>query len=179
MGYWGRPGYWENRDQKADRYRSHPEDAEHRRELLKQIAAIRRSVRVGRSVGLAKDAKDIRINTLLSWAQASHFNVYFDFDGFEVPASVGPQPMDDPKALLAWAKGVVREVRLAKGIGKTDMDRMLDQQYGVHNTWELRVDGFMVSAMQRAVRALGGTFRIRLEHKHNPGLLRRMAARKR
>jgi len=179
VGSWNKGKYWEGRTQKADRSRSHSDDAAHRDELLTQIAQMRMSIKTDQSSSLAAGASDIRISSLLSWAETNHFNVYFDFDDIAIPAEVGPAPIGDKEALMAWAKRVVRAVRLAKGIAKTQMDVLLDQQNGVHNTWELRKGSFTMSSMQRVIRALGGTFRIRLEHKHNPGLSRRLTAGRR
>lgn len=150
-------------------------------ELLRQIAQIRKSVRQSSTTGMVEDntAFDIRMNTLLKWADSVHFDVHFDFGDIQIPQSAPPRPAtSDPNAIMAWAKAVLRATRLAKGIGKVDMDVLLEQQLGVYNSWELRT-GFTMTAMQRVVRALGGVFTVHLEHRHNPGLTRRLAARKR
>lgn len=134
-------------------------------------------VRTGRAAFQVVDG-DWRIGTLLEWAWSAQFTVSFDFQGLDVPAEFLVAPPDETiEQWLARSKAAIRHVRLALEVSKIDMDVRLKQERGVYNTWELRKGSYLMSAMQRSVRALGGEFRLIFEHKHNPGLARRLTKR--
>lgn len=163
---------------RVDPRRTHPDDLEHRNELLKFIASFRASVKMGNHKTAFENAgQDWRLSTLLEWAAERHIRVIPEFEGLVLPEGLEGPP-EDAAGWIAWTKQVLRAIRLSQAVSKTQMDVRLGQSRGSYNTWELRDNPYMMSAMQRAVRALGGTFRLRLEHKHNPGLMRRISGKR-
>lgn len=122
-----------------------------------------------------KAGRDWRIISLLRWATSNQFNVNFAFGELEVPEEFRMGPENEThQQWITRSRGALRTVREAAGISGTEMDRRLDQQYSVYQQWESRPGSYQITAIQRAVRALGGEFQIILTHKHNPGLLKRL-----
>jgi hypothetical protein len=121
---------------------------------------------------------DWRITSLLNWAETNQFTVQFSFEGLSVPPEFLTAPEGETKEQwIARSRAAIRAVREAAGVAQTEMDERMDQQFSVYNNWERREGSYQMAAMQRAVRALGGQFRITLEHKYNPGLSERVARR--
>lgn len=172
-----RRGYWASRDGRAKSDRSHPDDEQHRLELGETLRAAWKAYGMhGRHRSFeVVGTRDWKASSLQMWADRAHIRVRFEFDGLDVPPELkeGPEgeSFDEQRAR---AKAMIKSVREAQGVTGLEMDRRLDQQYCVYHQWEKRLSDFQLAAMQRAARALGGVFRVELEHRHNPGLLRRI-----
>ena len=176
-----RPGYWDGRDAKQGASRGHPDDEAHRRKVGEIILATHQasgSRSRHRSFSRPTQYADWRYSSLQRWARDGHLNNEFVFEGLEdlVPAELAAAPDGEtPEQERERAKKILAAVRLAKGVSQLAMDVLLDQQYTVYSNFERRLTDFQVAAMQRAVRALGGVFRVELTHKHNPGMLKRIS----
>jgi hypothetical protein len=176
-----RSDYWPSRTGRADGSRSHPDDEAHRgkvRELLRDA---------GRASGLggkhwsfeSNDRRDWKASSVQRWADAAHIDVSFVFDGLDVPEELKEGPEGETFEEQRFrVKEVIKAIRLGQGVSMLEMDRRLGQQYCCYHAWERRATDFRLSAAQRTVRALGGVFRVELKHRHNAGLLKRIAKRK-
>lgn len=164
-----------------DRQRSHPDDSAHRLEIKALVQAMRQAtLRRGRRDPFARSTQDdARIASLLEWAHSNGFKVNFSFGALEVPEEF--RETSEEETIDEWisrSRNALRAVRVRDGYSALDMDRMLDQQYGVYRQWEVRPGPYQMTAMQRAIRALGGEFRLVFTHKTNPGLVKRLMSKK-
>lgn len=164
-----------------DRQRSHPDDQAHRLEIKGLVQAMRQATgRRGRRDPFDRPGQDdIRITSILEWAQRSGFQINFSFGTLEIPEEFREGTEGEtPDEWIKRSRKALRAVRVEIGHSMVDMDRILDQQYGVYRQWEIRTGPYQVTAMQRIIRALGGEFRLVFTHKTNPGLVKRLTSNK-
>lgn len=122
---------------------------------------------------------DVRITSILEWAESNGFQVNFSFGALEIPEQF--REGSEAETAEEWinrSREALRAVRNEAGHSLIDMDRMLEQQYGVYRQWEVRSGSYQITAIQRVVRMLGGEFRLVFTHKTNPGLVRRLMPNK-
>lgn len=174
-----RARYWETRTGRAEPNRSHPDDRAHREQVRDLFRAAWRAsgLQAKHWSFMNQEREDWKASSILRWADKAHLRVTFVFDNLEqyIPEELKYSPEGETHdERLIRLKKTLGAIRKAMGVSKLEMDRRLDQQYCVYHSWESRRTDFHLSAMQRAVRALGGVFRIEIEHKHNPGILKRI-----
>lgn len=176
-----RTDYWDDRDGRAGQSRSHPDDARHRMELGALIKSAHRAQGLNRKRrSFTKQAAhgDWRYSSLQRWAEEGHMIITPVFEGLEehIPPELATAPEGEtPAEERVRIKKILIAIRKATSVTQLAMDMAMDQQYTTYSNFERRMTDFQMAAMQRAVRALGGVYRVEVAHKHNAGLLKRIS----
>lgn len=172
-----RADYWENREGRAKAGRGHEDDLKHRLEMRDLLRDAWRATGLrGKHWSFdSYDRQDWKASSVQRWAKTAHMSVRFVFEGLEVPDEFAARPEGETdEEQRQRVKRAIRAIRLGQKVNTLEMDRRLDQQYCAYHAWEKRMTDFQLAAMQRAVRALGGVFRVEFVHDHNPGIMLRL-----